>query len=562
MADHSIPLFICAALLCGGCPATAQLTDPRLELQTVVSGLALPTSLVFVGDDDFLVSQKNDGRVLRVTGGTLQAGQVLDLNVNFRSEQGLLSMVRDPDFVHNGYIYLYYTESSTAADSDALDTQLGNRVYRYTWSGGALVQPELILDLPADTPFPGNPPGPHNGGAMTFGPDDHLYVLIGDLARGNFEGWSGQLQNNAASFAPNDTSVILRVDRAGHGPRDNPFFNPNDLADPLNRYFAYGIRNSFGIAFDPITGALWETENGPTDMDEINRVFPGFNGGWIRIKGPLALDVEGLADLWITPGAVYGDPEFVWTFPVAPTALTFVASRKLGCDLEHDLIVGDAVCNQLYKFELDPTRQSFDFTAPELQDKIADNQPDSCADELSELIFGSGVGLGLITDLENGPDGRLYVVQYSSGTVTRVAPIPGAVVDLDADEVDDACDCNAADVSAFAVPTPVPTIRVNSKPSTTLGWDGQAATAGAGTVYRVVSGTLDDLKAFGYGTACTLDPGLSAAQTVDTRTPAVASSFYYLVEAANVCGRSGFGDGSQVPDPRDALDGSNPPACP
>ena len=178
MIGRSISLFFCIALLGGLGISKAQLTDPRLELQLVVSGLTLPTSLVFVGPDDFLVSQKNDGRVRRVTGGTLQGGEVLDLNVNFRNEQGLLSMVRDPDFAHNGYIYLYYTESSTGADSNADTTQLGNRVYRYSWSAGALVQPELILDLPADTPFAGITPGPHNGGAMAFGPDDELYSFL------------------------------------------------------------------------------------------------------------------------------------------------------------------------------------------------------------------------------------------------------------------------------------------------------------------------------------------------------------------------------------------------
>lgn len=550
-----LALLLLPALLAG--PAAAQPVDTRLEFQTVATGLALPTSLVFVDDDDFLVSQKNDGRVRRVSSGTLQPGEVLDLDVNYRNEQGLLSMVRDPDFAHNGHVYLYYTESASGADSDALDTHLGNRVYRYTWDGAALVEPQLILDLPAATPFPGNPPGPHNGGAMAFGPDDHLYVLIGDLARGNFEAWSGQLQNNATSFAPNDTSVILRVDRVGHGPRDNPFYNPQDPGDPLNRYFAYGIRNSFGLAFDPSSGELWQTENGPFDFDEVNRVFAGFNGGWIRVKGPLALDVEGLADLWNAPGSAYGDPEFVWTFPVAPTALAFVASPKLGCDLRNDLIVGDAVCGQLYKFELDPSRQGLEFVAAELQDKLADNQPDPCTDELTDLIFAGGAGLGLITDLENGPDGRLYVVRYAGGSVTRIAPVPGAVVDLDADEVDDACDCDPSDATAFATPAPVARIRVDAKPGTTLGWDSQAAGAGLGTTYRVLSGTIADLRSGGYATACTLESELAPAQAADARTPPPGETFFYLVEAKNACGSGGF----QLGIGRGVLVGSDPGPC-
>jgi glucose/arabinose dehydrogenase len=554
-------MFLFALAFCV-LPAGAQvLVDSNLEVESVVTGLTLPTSMAFLDDGDFLVSQKNDGRVRRVVGDVLQAGEVLDLHVNFLSERGLLNIVADPDVAHNGHVFLYYTESSTGADSSETEETLGNRVYRYTWNGSALVDPLLVLALPASTEFPGNFPGPHNGGVMAFGPDDRLYVLIGDLARGNFEAWSGQLQNNVAGALPNDTGVIFRVNRGGHAPPDNPFLNAADANDPMNRYFAYGVRNSFGIAFDPVSGELWQTENGPMDYDEVNRVFAGFNGGWIRIKGPIARDTEGEADLWVAPGSAYGDPQFSWVGSIAPTGIGFVHSRKLGCDLEHDMVVGDVNCGQLYRFELDPPRQTLVFDSPELQDLVADNESAPCADEMSEIVFGSG--FGLITDLENGPDGRLYVVRYSAGAVARVAPRPGAVLDADNDEVDDTCDCDAANSTAYALPEEVPRLRLFGSSSTSLGWDSQQAAAGSGTVYTVITGDVSALRSdAGFSLACTLEAALPAEEASDARTPPVSEAFYYLVRAGNGCGTGSFGDGSGSPDPRDGLDTTLPPLCP
>ena len=180
--------------------ASAQtVVDSDLEVTSVVSGLSGPTGMVFISDDTILVTQKANGQVRRVTGGVLQAGAVLDVAVNATSERGLLGITRDPDFIHNGYIYLYYTESGTGSDGG---TAVGNRVYRYTWNGSALVDPLLILDLPVN-------PGPsHDGGIIDFGPDDQLYVIIGDLNR------NGKLENFPEGADPDDTGVILRVGNA------------------------------------------------------------------------------------------------------------------------------------------------------------------------------------------------------------------------------------------------------------------------------------------------------------------------------------------------------------
>ena len=536
-----------AVLLLTFLPVSAQNVAPDLQVETVVTGLSLPTTMAFIGDDDILVLQKNNGQVRRVQGGVLLAGSVLDVGVSNSSERGLLGIATDPDFINNNHVYLYYTESSTGADGTS---PVGNRVYRYTWDGSALVDPVLILDLPAT-------PGPnHDGGVILFGPDDKLYVVIGDLNR------NGQLENFPAGDPPDDTAVIFRVDVHGNGLADNPFFDTTDPSNPLNRYYAYGLRNSFGMGFDPVSGELWDTENGPTSFDEVNLVGRGFNSGWEQIMGPDSRDPQGEEDLWVVPGSAYSDPEFSWLVPVAPTAITFAESRIMGCDREHDAFVGDNNCGQIYQFELNASRDGFTFQTAGLQDLVADNSALTCKTEMDELIFG--LVFGVITDIENGPDGRLYVVSLSAGAIYRIGPNPAEITDIDGDDVDDACDCDTSDGTAFAGPVEVPTLRLSGQAPTLLGWDPQTATAGSGTTYTVISGDLSDLTADGeFASACTLAIGLTTPAFSDLRdNPAAGEGFHYLVRAGNACDDGTYGNGSGLLDPRDLLDASTPPSCP
>lgn len=249
-------------------------------------------------------------------------------------------------------------------------------------------------------------PGPnHDGGIITFGPDGKLYVVIGDLNR------NGQLQNFPAGPVPDDTSVIFRLNDDGTIPSGNPFVAQGGN---LAKYFAYGIRNSFGMAFDSVTGRLWTTENGPLSYDEINLVQPGFNSGWEQIMGPDARSSQGIGDLFQVPGSQYSDPEFSWLNPVGPTAIVFFNSAQLGAEYQNDVFVGDINNGTLYRFKPNAARDRFVFVTPELADLVADN-----IQELDEVIFG--LDFGGITDLKVGPDGLLYVVSLFRGKVFAIS---------------------------------------------------------------------------------------------------------------------------------------------
>ena len=244
-------------------PASAQQQpsigkDPTLKVETIADGLSSPTSMAFIDKDHILVLEK-EGQVRLVSNGMLQQQPILKVQVDTTSERGLLGIAMIPKKSSNGdTVFLYYTESSGG--------ELRNRIYRYQWNGANLVNPTLILDLPAL-------PGPnHDGGKLAIGPDGYLYTMIGDLNH------RGQVQNIKNGPPPDSTGGIFRINPNDGSPanKNNPFL----IEASLNKYYAYGIRNGFGLAFDPVTKNLWDTENGPTQYDEINLVRPGFNSGW------------------------------------------------------------------------------------------------------------------------------------------------------------------------------------------------------------------------------------------------------------------------------------------
>jgi aldose sugar dehydrogenase len=168
--------------------------------------------------------------------------------------------------------------------------------------------------------------------------------------------------------------------------------------------------------FDPLTGKLWNTENGPSYGDEINLVEPGFNSGWLEVQGMAPFNFyseQDLVNFWGKGN--YSDPEFVWTDTVGPTAIKFLPSDKLGKQYANDAFVSDVTQGNIYRFDLANNRTGLKVEGS-LADKIANN-----ATENNDIIFGDG--FGGISDLEVGPyDGYLYVVSLGHGAIYRIVP--------------------------------------------------------------------------------------------------------------------------------------------
>jgi len=412
------------------------LADPTLEIENVLEGdddFEYPTAMAFLGPNDILVAEKNTGHVYRVIDGEIQDSPVHDVQVannNGTNERGLLGMAvgKSGDTT---YVFLYFTESGGGEDGD--DAQgivpAGNRLYRYEFvdseNGGRLVNPELLLDLPAR-------PGPrYNGGPLLISHINQttsedisngdnattttpiIYLLIGDL-----DHRKTQSENYEDGPPPDGTGGILAIDFDGNPLPDPPLGSSDDESDMREYYYAYGIRNSFGLDIDPVTGNLWDTENGPDYGDEINLVEPGFNSGWAEVQGLASSEeneeVELDEDLEDFDGmGQYSDPKFVWQKPVGVTAIKFYNSTVLGEQYENDLFVGDINDGILYHFDLTENRTELVLDGP-LADKVADDDS-----ELDSVIFGTG--FRSITDIEVGPDGYLYVLMYG-GDLIRIIP--------------------------------------------------------------------------------------------------------------------------------------------
>jgi glucose/arabinose dehydrogenase len=394
--------------------------DPTLRAELVVQGLSYPTSMAFIDNNnnskDILVLQKNNGEVRLVSNGILKDQPVLKVDIDNSTRiccRGLLGIVTKANNSSNSTeVFLYLSEA--AKD----DQPVRNRVYKYQWNGQTLINPKLILDLPAAGLN-------HPGGKLTIGPDHYLYAVIGDLNR------EGKLQNFINGTDPDDTSVILRVNPDNIYPaRSNPFLSEeNGNSSAMSRYFAYGIRNSFGLAFDPITGTLWDTENGDKDYDEINIVNPGFNSGWKKVMGPMSRNSSVTESQLVNfPGSKYADPVFSWFDSIGITDIAFLNSSKLGDKYKNNIFVGDITKGNLYFFEVNESRTGLKFdndnvgsSSSSLLDKVADNKNEVAAVTLATGFRG-------IADLKTGPDGLLYILTFDEksrgeGKIYRISAV-------------------------------------------------------------------------------------------------------------------------------------------
>ncbi|HKQ22661.1 MAG TPA: PQQ-dependent sugar dehydrogenase [Nitrososphaeraceae archaeon] len=406
------------------------INDPNLQIEIIYQGndfeqkglnqLSPVTMMKFLGDDDILLLNKNDGKVLRILDGKVLPEPLLDVNVANKWERGLLGIAvsKNDDKTH---VFLYYTESKEGDGEDICLTvfcakpkePIQNKLYRYDLINNKLVNPKLLFAGPKSNI------ASHIGGALEVGPDNNVYLLIGD-----FHGYQQEIETLAQNYIngsfPDGRSGILRFTQDGKPVGDGILGKKY----PLNLYYAYGIRNGYGLDFDPLSGKLWDTENGPDYGDEINLVEPGFNSGWNRIQGiwqhrnreDVGKTVIDKPSGIVNFGAVgkYSTPKITWNESVAPTALNFLNSDNLGKKYENDLFVASFKLGIIYHFDLDKDRTTLTHTRTINVTLPIDK-------ESRDFIFARDVGK--ITDMEVGPDGRLYVLStyYNKPTIFKIS---------------------------------------------------------------------------------------------------------------------------------------------
>jgi glucose/arabinose dehydrogenase len=419
-------------------PKGPTILDPNLKAQVIFRGLRYPTSMAFLGPNDILVTEKDTGTVKRIVNGTDLQQPLLNASVTTYGHRGMLGIAiahhpllsknqRNPNSHHNktsnttGYVFLYYTQAQTHTGDDITEGKqpLGNRLYRYELIGNKLVNPKLLLNLPA------TPGAIGNGGKVDIGPDNNVYITIGNVG---INGHRTKAQNIQNGSEPDGTSGILRVNQDGQpvlpGILGNKF--------PLNLYYSYGMWNSFGLAFDPLTKILWYTQIGLPFGDEINLVNPGFNSGYSKIDGIWLhgynidqTEKQHVAsyphpnDLSNFDGkGKYHPPQFTWFRKVVPTGITFLNSSKMGNHYEnHDMFVADVKNGNIYHFKLNVRRTGLLLPTGPLADAVANS-----SDSLEQIIFGKG--FGGITDLKVSPyDGYLYVLTFDQGTIYKIVPV-------------------------------------------------------------------------------------------------------------------------------------------
>ena len=247
MRNRSSLTLVAVLLLLSALPTRA-VAAPSISAERVVGNLDQPVAFTFGPDGRMWYVEKNSGEVRIHDLDTGADSLFFDVaKVTGEGERGMLGIALHPKYPSTPYVYVYATRTVSG--------NLRNQILRLTDDGGSGTAPKTIFSSPASSsPY-------HNGGRILFGPDGMLYVIVGD----------GHDASNAQDLSDNDQGKILRMTPGGAVPKSNP---------RSSLMFAYGIRNSFGFTFDPQTGALWETENGPECNDELNLVREDANYGW------------------------------------------------------------------------------------------------------------------------------------------------------------------------------------------------------------------------------------------------------------------------------------------
>jgi glucose/arabinose dehydrogenase len=375
-----------------------------VRLEVVAKDLNTPWGIAFLPDGRMLVTERtvNGGQLRIIEKGVLLPPVAGTPRVHVQQDAGMFDVQVHPRYAENGWIYLSYAELQPGytppppppapadgvapapgrgrggATAPSMTTIVRGRLKNHEW-----VDQQVIYRAPADL-FTNN--GTHFGSRFIFDREGHLFYSIGDR---------GVMQNAQDLSSP--MGKIHRVNDDGTIPKDNPFVNtPNALPS----VWSYGHRNPQGLAWDPVTGRLWESEHGPTAGDEINIVERGHNYGWgVATKGTQP-GITKTSEPGMDEPIVYYIPTY------APAGISFYTGDRYPAWKNTSLFVGGLAGQALRRLEI-------------AGDKVL----------RQEVLFNQ---YGRVRAVVQGPDGYFYLaINHATGAGTNyglVSPVPGWIV--------------------------------------------------------------------------------------------------------------------------------------
>ena len=373
----AVSLVIAGVVMLSGCRSAGRpvqadtTTGDDVVAEKVVDGLQEPVSLVFLSNTQWLVAERRSGRIRWIENGKLRAEPFATVPVPTPAgydEYGLLGLAVDPNYADNRYVYAFHTVGSG-------DRATGQRVVRFTVQDGLGANMTTIVDgLPAGRSCC------HNGGRILFGPDEKLYVTLGDTQR----------QDEAQNY-DSLAGKVLRYNSDGSIPNDNPFEKPQtgsasraseeQLNTPLGGQqtpvYALGFRNPFGIAVHAESGEMYITDNGPDRGDEVNYLVAGDNYGWPVVMGS-ADNPNFHAPVWASGNST-----------VAPTGIAVYTGTEFP-QYRGNLFFASYIDGKLRRIALDGP------------------------DRLASIQVVPAAGNNAKLDVVMGPDGRLYFTSLNA----------------------------------------------------------------------------------------------------------------------------------------------------
>jgi glucose/arabinose dehydrogenase len=354
-----------------------------------VTGLSRPTAIAFLPDGRLLITEKGGtaglgAAALKLFDGT-GTTTLLTLPVCADSEMGLLGVAIDPDFARNGFVYFY--RSQPGAGGCETSTGRFNQVVRGTMAGASVSPDSLTILLDGIRTDNGN----HDGGVLRIGPDQKLYVGVGDTGRGDGQS-PGAATNPYAQDLSSLNGKILRLNLDGSVPADNPFVG---TAGARGEVWAYGFRNPFRMSFDPSTGTLWIGDVGDLTVEEIDLGVAGGNYAWPHCEGTLPPGCEQPGDIDPIFTYLHSGPSSLGTCLIGG-AFAGTAFGSLG----GDYVFGDCTSSVVYRVTPNAARNGF-----------------------AGPPTATATNAGTPSDFVSGPDGAIYYVADGGGEVRRLATV-------------------------------------------------------------------------------------------------------------------------------------------